>query len=73
MSQGADIALFTVQFVLFLAFIFLGTWLGGLGIAFAGGLGLFIFGFFFNLGTKDPTGASYAPWDVVEIIMAVIG
>ncbi|GMB96927.1 anaerobic C4-dicarboxylate transporter [Helicobacter sp. NHP22-001] len=59
--------LFVLQFVVLLAALFLGVRLGGMGIGFAGGLGVVVL----TLGLGMDAGA--IPWDVILIIMSVIG
>ena len=49
--------------------IFLGARIGGIGIGFAGGLGVLLLG---ALGLKTDWSA-YIPFDVIGIIMSVIG
>ncbi|KEA54222.1 C4-dicarboxylate ABC transporter [Mangrovibacter sp. MFB070] len=58
--------MFGAQLVVVLAAIYLGARLGGIGIGFAGGLGVLVLTLFFQV----PPGA--IPFDVIEIIMAVI-
>ena len=58
--------MFGAQLVIVLAAIYLGARLGGIGIGFAGGLGVLVLTLFFQV----PPGA--IPFDVIEIIMAVI-
>jgi anaerobic C4-dicarboxylate transporter DcuA len=55
-----------LQFIVLLAAIFLGVRLGGIGIGYAGGAGVLIFGLCF--GMKPGT----VPWDVILIIASVI-
>ncbi len=54
-----------VEFIIVLLAIFLGARLGGLGIGFAGGLGVLVLA---AIGVKPGT----IPFDVISIIMAVI-
>ncbi len=54
-----------VEFVIVLLAIFLGARLGGIGIGFAGGLGVLVLA---AIGVKPGT----IPFDVISIIMAVI-
>ncbi len=54
-----------VEFIIVLLAIFLGASLGGLGIGFAGGLGVLVLA---AIGVKPGT----IPFDVISIIMAVI-
>lgn len=58
--------MFSAELVVVLLAIYLGARLGGIGIGFAGGLGVLVLTLFF----KIPPGA--IPFDVIEIIMAVI-
>ncbi|MGV3344509.1 anaerobic C4-dicarboxylate transporter [Enterobacteriaceae bacterium LUAb1] len=55
-----------IEFVIVLLAIYLGTRLGGIGIGFAGGVGVLVL----TLVCQIPPGA--IPFDVIEIIMAVI-
>ncbi|PKH22408.1 C4-dicarboxylate ABC transporter [Enterobacterales bacterium CwR94] len=55
-----------VELLVVLLAIYLGARLGGIGIGFAGGLGVLVL----TLGFQVPPGA--IPFDVIEIIMAVI-
>eukprot|EP01056_Protomagalhaensia_sp_Gyna25_P005374 Protomagalhaensia_sp_Gyna_25__5373@NODE_68_length_5665_cov_128_083185_g50_i0_p1_GENE_NODE_68_length_5665_cov_128_083185_g50_i0NODE_68_length_5665_cov_128_083185_g50_i0_p1_ORF_typecomplete_len521_score70_74DcuA_DcuB/PF03605_14/1e79DcuA_DcuB/PF03605_14/2_1e41DcuC/PF03606_15/9_7e08DcuC/PF03606_15/7_7e02MatC_N/PF07158_11/3_6e05MatC_N/PF07158_11/2_4e02MatC_N/PF07158_11/1_5e04CitMHS/PF03600_16/0_0084DUF2627/PF11118_8/9_6e03DUF2627/PF11118_8/7_1e03DUF2627/PF11118_8/1_6e04DUF2627/PF11118_8/0_071DUF575/P len=55
-----------VEFIVLLACIALGSWMGGVGIGLAGGLGVLILSLCFRM----PTGS--IPYDVVSIIMCVI-
>ncbi|BEG56990.1 hypothetical protein NHP21005_06780 [Helicobacter sp. NHP21005] len=59
--------LFVLQFLVLLVALFLGVRLGGMGIGFAGGLGVAVL----TLGLGMDVGA--IPWDVILIIMSVIG
>lgn len=61
-----EVLLIILQVVVLLGAIFLGIRLGGIGIGYAGGLGVIVLGLV--LGMKP--GA--IPWDVILIIMAVI-
>ncbi|UJD87738.1 anaerobic C4-dicarboxylate transporter [Rahnella aquatilis] len=54
-----------IEFIIVLAAIFLGARLGGIGIGFAGGLGVLVLAL---IGVKPGT----IPFDVISIIMAVI-
>lgn len=54
-----------VEFIIVLLAIFLGARLGGIGIGFAGGLGVLVLA---AIGVKPGT----IPFDVISIIMAVI-
>lgn len=63
---GAKVALFVIEFIFLLAFIFLGSRLGGLGIGLAGGFGVLVFCLCFQLE------AGALPLEVIEIIMCVI-
>ena len=56
----------TVELIIVLLAIYLGARLGGIGIGFAGGLGVLVL----TLGCQIKPGA--IPFDVIEIIMAVI-
>ncbi|MBK4716016.1 MULTISPECIES: anaerobic C4-dicarboxylate transporter [Tenebrionibacter/Tenebrionicola group] len=58
--------MFGAELVVVLLAIYLGARLGGIGIGFAGGLGVLALTLFFQI----PPGA--IPFDVIEIIMAVI-
>ncbi|MDR0626829.1 MAG: anaerobic C4-dicarboxylate transporter [Bifidobacteriaceae bacterium] len=64
-----DALAFVGQTIILLGAIFLGVRLGGLGIGYAGGLGVLVLGIT-GLTTDF---AAYIPWDVLGIIMAVIG
>lgn len=55
-----------LQIMILLGSIFLGIRLGGIGIGFAGGLGVIILGLGFGMAPGD------IPWDVILIIMSVI-
>ena len=57
-----------LQIIVLLGSIFIGIRLGGIGIGYAGGLGVIVLGLVLgmNVDTK------MIPWDVVVIIMAVI-
>ena len=57
-----------LQIIVLLGAIFIGIRLGGIGIGYAGGLGVIVLGLVLgmNVDTK------MIPWDVVVIIMAVI-
>eukprot|EP01056_Protomagalhaensia_sp_Gyna25_P003677 Protomagalhaensia_sp_Gyna_25__3676@NODE_32_length_7245_cov_75_898973_g22_i0_p2_GENE_NODE_32_length_7245_cov_75_898973_g22_i0NODE_32_length_7245_cov_75_898973_g22_i0_p2_ORF_typecomplete_len525_score83_15DcuA_DcuB/PF03605_14/1_5e72DcuA_DcuB/PF03605_14/3_4e39MatC_N/PF07158_11/2_2e06MatC_N/PF07158_11/6_9e02CitMHS/PF03600_16/0_11CitMHS/PF03600_16/1_8e04_NODE_32_length_7245_cov_75_898973_g22_i0741648 len=55
-----------IQFIFFLAAIALGSWVGGVGIGMAGGLGVLILTLFFQL----PVGN--VPFEVLAIIVCVI-
>ncbi|MDY6187333.1 MAG: anaerobic C4-dicarboxylate transporter family protein, partial [Campylobacter sp.] len=57
-----------LQIIVLLGSIFIGIRLGGIGIGYAGGLGVMVLGLVLgmNVDTK------MIPWDVVVIIMAVI-
>lgn len=59
--------LFILQLGVVLGAIFLGVRLGGMGIGYAGGLGVVVLTLF--LGLKP----GVIPWDVILIIMSVIG
>ena len=59
--------MFAAELVLVLIAIYLGARLGGIGIGFAGGLGVLVLTLFFQI----KPGA--IPFDVIEIIMAVTG
>ncbi|WP_120951963.1 anaerobic C4-dicarboxylate transporter [Helicobacter sp. L8] len=59
--------LLTLQILGLLGAIYLGVRLGGMGIGFAGGLGVVVLSLF--LGMRP----GHIPWDVILIIMAVIG
>lgn len=54
-----------VEFIIVLLAIFIGARLGGIGIGFAGGLGVLVLA---AIGVKPGT----IPFDVISIIMAVI-
>ena len=56
-----------LQIIVLLGAIFIGIRLGGIGIGYAGGLGVIVLGLVLgmNVDTK------MLPWDVVVIIMAV--
>lgn len=56
----------TVELIIVLLAIYLGARLGGIGIGFAGGFGVLVL----TLGAQIKPGA--IPFDVIEIIMAVI-
>ncbi|MFP3448940.1 anaerobic C4-dicarboxylate transporter family protein, partial [Pseudomonas sp. SIMBA_067] len=58
--------MFVVELLIVLMAIWLGARLGGIGIGFAGGMGVLIL----TLGFGMAPGA--IPFDVIEIIMAVI-
>jgi len=58
--------IFTLQVVVLLGAIFVGIRLGGIGIGYAGGIGVVILGL--CLGMKPGN----IPWDVILIIMSVI-
>ena len=58
--------MFVVELLIVLMAIWLGARLGGIGIGFAGGMGVLIL----TLGFGMTPGA--IPFDVIEIIMAVI-
>lgn len=58
--------MFGAELVIVLLAIYLGARLGGIGIGFAGGLGVLVLTLFFQI----KPGA--IPFDVIEIIMAVI-
>eukprot|EP01054_Gregarina_sp_Poly1_P002853 Gregarina_sp_Poly_1__2852@NODE_1796_length_3310_cov_596_731422_g1168_i0_p1_GENE_NODE_1796_length_3310_cov_596_731422_g1168_i0NODE_1796_length_3310_cov_596_731422_g1168_i0_p1_ORF_typecomplete_len523_score72_23DcuA_DcuB/PF03605_14/6_8e87DcuA_DcuB/PF03605_14/3_3e46Na_H_antiporter/PF03553_14/0_00096Na_H_antiporter/PF03553_14/1_8e04MatC_N/PF07158_11/0_0012MatC_N/PF07158_11/1_8e03MatC_N/PF07158_11/3_7e02CitMHS/PF03600_16/0_51CitMHS/PF03600_16/1_8e04_NODE_1796_length_3310_cov_596_731422_g1168_i04051973 len=66
MNSGARVALFVIEFIFLLFFIFVGSRLGGLGIGLAGGFGTLVFCLFFQLE------AGALPLEVIEIIMCVI-
>ncbi|WP_121021348.1 anaerobic C4-dicarboxylate transporter [Helicobacter vulpis] len=59
--------LFTLQVITLLGAIYLGVRLGGMGIGFAGGLGVVVLSLFLGMRPGN------IPWDVILIIMAVIG
>lgn len=58
--------MFGAELVIVLLAIYLGARLGGIGIGFAGGLGVLVLTLFFQVKPGD------IPFDVLEIIMAVI-
>ncbi len=58
---------FVLQIIVLLGAIFIGIRLGGIGIGYAGGIGVVILGL--ALGMKPGN----IPWDVILIIMSVIG
>ncbi|GMB92854.1 Anaerobic C4-dicarboxylate transporter [Helicobacter bizzozeronii] len=59
--------LFGLELLVLLGAIFLGVRLGGMGIGYAGGLGVVVLSLGFGLKPGS------IPWDVILIIMAVIG
>ncbi|WP_104624935.1 anaerobic C4-dicarboxylate transporter [Helicobacter felis] len=59
--------LLTLQIAVLLGAIYLGVRLGGMGIGFAGGLGVVVLSLFLGMRPGN------IPWDVILIIMAVIG
>lgn len=58
--------MFAAELVIVLLAIYLGARLGGIGIGFAGGLGVLVLTLFFQIKPGS------IPFDVIEIIMAVI-
>ena len=56
-----------LQIIVLFGAIFLGVKLGGMGIGYAGGLGVVILTIFLGLNPGQ------IPWDVILIIMSVIG
>ncbi len=63
-----EIVLVLLQFTVVLGFIYLGARLGGIGIGYAGGLGVLVLGVVFGLKVNQ----SQMPLDVILIIMSVI-
>lgn len=61
-----DVILFILQVVVLLGAIFLGVRLGGIGIGFAGGLGVVVLTLILDMKVGS------IPWDVILIIMSVI-
>ncbi|GAM69697.1 C4-dicarboxylate transporter dcuA [Vibrio sp. JCM 19236] len=57
-----------VELLTVLVFIYLGARIGGIGIGFAGGLGVIALSLILGV----PTSQSYIPVDVILIIMSVI-
>lgn len=72
MSKGGDIGLFTGQAIVFAVSLLLGAHLGGWAVGACGGAGIAILGFFFNVSSVRESGISYAPFDVIEIILCVV-
>lgn len=64
----SGILLVLIQFIVVLGFIYLGARLGGIGIGYAGGLGVLVMGMVFGLKVSQ----SQMPLDVILIIMSVI-